>query len=89
MAETRIAEFTYLKCSCGGDLFTALHRLKYRPDGGTVSEPAGSYCIACQAVVDNRYMAQLIERQRKQAEIKRLQAEVEEPPEPVKAAAKA
>lgn len=82
MADTRITEFTTLKCACGGDLFTPLVRLKYKTEGGTITEPAGHHCIACNAVVDNRYMTQLVERQRKQEEIRRLQAEIGPAPEP-------
>ena len=82
MAETRITEFTALKCACGGDLFVALTKLKYKSEGGTITEPAGHWCIACHAQVDNRYMAQLVEIQRKQAEIRRLQTEIGEVPAP-------
>ena len=81
MPETRIAEFTRLKCACGGDLFVALVALKYKPEGGTITEPAGNWCVACHAVVDNRYMTQLVDRQRKQEEIRRLQTEIGEAPE--------
>ncbi|HYE93732.1 MAG TPA: hypothetical protein VEA38_22055 [Terriglobales bacterium] len=73
-----IAEWTKLKCDCGGDLFMPLVRLKYRDSGsGTSSEPAGHKCAACGAVVDNAYMIRLIEIQKKRAEIARLSAEVE------------
>ena len=90
MAETRIAEFVYLKCACGGDLFVGLLKLKHKPEGGTITEPAGHWCVACHAVVDNRYMAQLIDRQRKQEEIRRLQAEIGPAPEqPVRSVAPA
>jgi len=81
MAETRIAEFADLKCACGGDLFVALVKLKHKAEGGTIPAPGGHWCVACHAVVDNRYMAQLIDRQRKQEEIKRLQAEIGPAPE--------
>ena len=89
MPETRIAEFVRLKCACGGDLFVPLVRLKYKAEGGTISEPAGNWCIACHAIVDNRYMTQLVDRQRKQEEIRRLQAEIGPAPEPPKVAVKA
>ena len=89
MPETRIAEFTRLKCACGGDLFVALVALKYKSEGGTITEPAGNWCVACHAVVDNRYMTQLVDRQRKQEEIRRLQAEIGPAPEPPKVAVKA
>ena len=87
MAETRINESTHLKCACGGDLFVPLVKLKHHVAGGTSTEPAGHWCVACQAVVDNRYMAQLIERQRKQEEIRRLQAEVGDVPTPPRSVA--
>ena len=82
MAESRITEFAYLKCACGGDLFVGLLKLKHKEAGGTFTEPAGHWCVACHAVVDNRYMAQLVDRQRKQEEIRRLQSEIGPVPEP-------
>lgn len=82
MAETRINEFVNLKCACGGDLFAPIVHLKYKTDGGTIPTPAGHWCVACQAVVDNAYMTRLVDRQRKQQEIRRLQAEIEPVPEP-------
>ena len=80
MADTRVNEFTPLKCECGGNLFVALIKLKHKSEGGTITEAAGHWCVACHAVVDNRYMIQLIERDRKRQEIARLQAEVGDEP---------
>lgn len=74
-----ISEWTVLKCECGGDRFAPLVQLKYKPDGGTTTSPAGHQCIACHAVVDNAYMIRLVDIQKKREEIRRLQAEVGEP----------
>jgi hypothetical protein len=82
MPETTIATFTVLKCACGGDLFTPIIKLKYKNEGGTIPEPAGHWCVACHAVVDNKYMISLVDRQKKQEEIRRLQAEIGPAPEP-------
>jgi len=87
MADQRIAEFSALKCACGGDRFVTVQQLEYRSGSGTVPKQAGYWCIACQVLVDPRYMANLAERNRKLDEIKRLQAEVEPIPAPTPAAA--
>ena len=86
-----IDDWTFLKCECGGDLFVALTKLKHKSGGGTVHEPGGHWCVACHAVVDNRYMARLVEIDAKRRQIKELQAEVAaaeapviRPPEPAK-----
>lgn len=72
-----IAEWTILKCDCGGNLFEPLVRLKYRDsNSGTTTEPAGHKCAACGAVVDNAYMIRLIEINKKRAEVARLQSEI-------------
>lgn len=84
-----IAEWLYMKCDCGGDLFAPLVKLKYKQDGGTITEPAGYHCVACHGVADTARLAHLIDLDRKRREIKRLQAELGEEPsraEPVKAA---
>jgi hypothetical protein len=78
MLDVTISEFQVLKCDCGGTLFEPLVRLKYRSEGGTITEPAGHKCSACQQVVDNSYMIRLINNQTKLAEAARLVAEVQE-----------
>lgn len=80
MADTRISEFVTLRCACGGELFNPIIRMKIKSDAGTITEPAGHHCIACNAVVDPRYMAQLVEQQRKRDTIKQLQAELGDEP---------
>ena len=85
MADTKIAEWTFLHCECGGDLFLPLLKLKYKPGGGTVIEQAGHQCVACQAIVDNRYMTRLIEMNDKRRQLRELQQELgetEAAPEP-------
>ena len=83
----RIAEFETLKCSCGGEKFVVLSRLKHRPDGGTITEQVGYQCIGCQALVDPRVMVQMATRQRAIEDIERLKAIVDEPIPPTPAAA--
>lgn len=73
-----IADWAYLRCDCGGDLFAPLVRLKYKQDGGTVPEPAGYHCLGCNGVADTGRLAHLIDLDRKRREIKRLQQEVAE-----------
>lgn len=80
-----IVVWEHLRCDCGGDLFAPLVRLKYKAEGGTVTEPAGYYCIACNGIADTGRLAHLIELDKKRREIKRLQAEVDAEPQKVAA----
>lgn len=80
-----IAEWSYLKCDCGGDLFAPLLKLKYKTDGGTIQEPAGYHCVACHGIADTRRLAHLIDLDRKRRQVRDLQAEIAAAAEPVKA----
>jgi len=73
-----LGEWQYLRCECGGEIFQPVVKLKYKSEGGTISEPFGHTCVACHAVVDNAYMVRLVEMSKKRAERDRLNAELAE-----------
>jgi len=79
-------QWTKLKCdSCGSIYFRKKLHLITRAGGGTTEEVAGYTCRACDADVDQARMIQRLELERKKAELKQLQTEVEasDPKEPV------
>ena len=77
-------EWTKLKCtSCGSIYFYERIHIINRQGGGTTRQEAGYACRQCNADVDVALMIQRREVERKKAELKALQDEIEPQPEPV------
>lgn len=80
-----VKDWAVLKCDCGGDRFVAVYKLKFKTGGGTTSEPAGSRCLACQGDVDNARLIKLVEINHARRQIKELEGELGDTPEPAAA----
>lgn len=76
-----------LTCNaCGvGQRFVAVVHLITRQGGGTTGEPAGYKCADCGGNVDIGRMNQLLDVERKKAELKALQEQIGSVDEPAPA----
>lgn len=74
-------EWTKLRCNaCGvSTVFVKKTHLITRQGGGTTEEPAGYKCAQCGGDVDMARMIQLLDVDRKRAELRALQEQVGEP----------
>ena len=69
-------QWARLKCDCGSQDFMPKFYLITRQGGGTTQEPAGWVCRQCTADVDTRRLMDLLEVERKKAEVKELQEQI-------------
>ncbi len=77
---TAVKEYTRLTCDCGSELFRQVIALTWRDGGGTVTQPIGWECQACNAVMDAAHMIQRLQLRVKKQELLALQQEIGEGP---------
>lgn len=71
-------DYVVLKCECGAATFSTTVRLKWKPGGGIVTEPAGYKCAHCALDVDSAYLIRRQEVARKQRDLEAAKRELEE-----------
>ena len=65
-----------LTCTCGTARFAKVIHLRWRAGGGVTEEPAGYFCLECQATVDSAALISKAQLKAKQQELKELQDEL-------------
>jgi len=69
-------EFETLQCPCGSTDFMELSKLTWKEGGGTVRQPVGWLCRACNVKVDTAKLIQELQLRRKRKELQALEEEV-------------
>lgn len=77
MAESPGRDWSKLKCECNSIYFTQVVYLITRQGGGTTESPAGYQCQQCHGMVDTRRLLDRLELERKKADLRALEEQVD------------
>ena len=74
--KVKTSEWNALRCDCGGELFATIQKLLWKPGGGSTTTPAGWFCHACGAHVDQAHLIRVMQVRLKRQELKEQEQEL-------------